>query len=86
MDEDSARFWIIPIICFFAVGIFLVVAADVRANTPERFIPEPVIIPKQDTGLSPYVEHCKPGGFAPDKLIQNDTHKFNHDICVWIKK
>jgi hypothetical protein len=40
----------------------------------------------QSTGLSPYVEFCKPGGFAPVKKIGNSTHLFNHDTCVWDKK
>ena len=37
----------------------------------------------QSSGLSPYVEFCTPGGFAPVKKIENNTHSFNHDTCVW---
>ena len=37
----------------------------------------------QSTGSSPYVEFCTPGGFAPVKKIENSTHSFNHDTCVW---
>jgi len=37
----------------------------------------------QSSGLSPYVEFCTPGGFAPVKKIENGTHSFNHDTCVW---
>jgi hypothetical protein len=37
----------------------------------------------QSSGLSPYVEFCTPGGFAPIKKIENSTHSFNHDTCVW---
>lgn len=42
-------------------------------------------VPKesQSSGLSPYVEFCTPGGFAPVKKIENSTHSFNHDTCVW---
>jgi len=83
MDENSSRFWVIPIICFVSVTMILIWSADVRMNTEERFIPEPVIIPKQVSSLSPYVEFCTPGGFAPEKLIQNNTHKFDHDVCLW---
>lgn len=37
----------------------------------------------QSTGMSPYVEFCTPGGFAPVKKIENSTHSFDHDTCVW---
>lgn len=37
----------------------------------------------QSSGLSPYVEFCTPGGFAPVKKIENSTHSFNHDTCLW---
>jgi len=37
----------------------------------------------QSSGLSPYVEFCTPGGFAPIKKIGNSTHSFNHDTCIW---
>ena len=37
----------------------------------------------QSSGLSPYVEFCAPGGFAPIKKIGNSTHSFNHDTCIW---
>ncbi len=37
----------------------------------------------QSTGLNPYVEFCNPGGFAPVKKIENSTHLFNHDTCIW---
>ena len=35
------------------------------------------------SNLSPYVEFCTPGGFAPVKIIGNSTHLFNHDTCIW---
>ena len=44
------------------------------------------LIKKEDSGLSPYVEFCTPGGFSPDKLIDNSTHIFNHDTCLWVTK
>ena len=37
----------------------------------------------QSSGLNPYVEFCNPGGFAPVKKIENSTHSFNHDTCIW---
>lgn len=37
----------------------------------------------KSSGGNPYVEFCIPGGFAPDKKIDNSTHSFNHDTCVW---
>jgi hypothetical protein len=40
----------------------------------------------QSSGLNPYVESCNPGGYAPDKKIENNTHSFNHDTCVWDMK
>ncbi|KKK61207.1 hypothetical protein LCGC14_3016660, partial [marine sediment metagenome] len=44
-------------------------------------------VEKVSTGLSPFVEFCstKPldPPFWPDKLIQNATHTFNHEFCVW---
>ncbi len=42
-------------------------------------------VPKESQGsdLNPYVEFCTPGGFAPDKKIENSTHSFNHDTCTW---
>ena len=81
------RFWIIPIVAFVVVGMMLIIAADGRANTPERFILPPMIIIKNSSGISPYVEFCNPNDdFAPDKLIQNSTHKFNHVICEWKEK
>lgn len=81
------NFWIIPIIALIAVGLMLIIAADGRANTPERYIEPEVIIPKKVSDKNPYVEFCNPNDdFAPDKLIQNDTHKFNHVICQWDEK
>ena len=88
MDEES-RYWVIPIIAFISVGLLLVVSVNERMNTPERYIEPEVIVEKKtiSTGLSPYVEFCNPNDdFAPDKLIQNDTHKFDHVICQWGKK
>ena len=42
-------------------------------------------VPKESksSDQSPYVEFCTPGGFAPVKKIENDTHSFNHDACIW---
>lgn len=40
-------------------------------------------VPQESSDLSPYVEFCTPGGFAPVKKIDNSTHSFNHDTCVW---
>ena len=40
----------------------------------------------KSSGLSPYVEFCTPGGFAPIKKIENSTHLFNHDTCIWDSK
>lgn len=40
----------------------------------------------QSSGLSPYVEFCNPGGYAPDKKIENNTHSFNHETCIWDTK
>ncbi len=87
MDEDT-RFWVIPVICFISVGFLLVIAADERMNTPERYIEPEVIVEKKssDSGLNPYVEYCIPDGFAPDKKIDNSTHSFNHDTCIWDTK
>lgn len=81
------KFWLIPIMAFVVVGMVLVIAADGRANTPERYIEPPVIIPKKVSNQNPYVEFCSTEPlnppFWPDKLIQNDTHKFNHEFCIW---
>ena len=87
MDEDT-RFWVIPIICFISVGLFLVIAADARMGTPERYVEPEVVVEKKSTSsdLDPYVEYCIPGGFAPDKKIDNSTHSFNHDTCIWDMK
>ncbi len=38
------------------------------------------------SGLNPYVEFCNPGGFAPDKKIENATHSFDHHTCLWDSK
>lgn len=85
MDEES-RYWVIPIIAFIAAGMFLGIAVNMRMNIPERYI-EPEVIVKDTaaspTGLNPYVEFCNPGGFAPVKIIENSTHSFNHDTCIW---
>jgi hypothetical protein len=40
----------------------------------------------QSLGLDPYVEFCNPGGYAPDKKIENNTHSFNHVTCIWDMK
>jgi hypothetical protein len=40
--------------------------------------------PNNDSGLNPYVEFCNPNDeFSPVKLIQNSTHKFDHETCIW---
>ena len=78
MDEES-RYWIIPIIAFISTGLFLVIAADARMNTPERYIEPEVIAEKtSSSGLNP--------PFWPDKDISNSTHTFNHEFCVWDMK
>ena len=121
MDEESLRFWIIPIMCMVAVmGIFLV-TLEYKINTVfpnaelerleiqkmsceeivakdsanDYWTPETSAMgrekaagcskPKESesSGKNPFVEFCTPGGFAPDKLIENSTHSFNHDTCVW---
>lgn len=39
---------------------------------------------KVESIRNPYVAFCNPNDdFAPVKLIQNSTHKFNHVICEW---
>ena len=88
MDENSRNYWAIPIIAFISVGLLLVIAVNERVNTPERYIEPEVIVEKKaaSTGLSPYVEFCTPGGFAPVKKIDNATHSFNHDTCIWSLK
>lgn len=87
MDEDSRNYWVIPICALVAVGMMLIIASDVRANTSERYIEPEVIIPKKISDQNPYVEFCDTTPlnppFWPDKLIQNSTHKFNHEFCVW---
>lgn len=81
------NYWVIPIIAFVIVGLVLVIAVNERINTPERYIEPPVIIPKKISNQSPYVEFCSTDPldppFWPDKLIQNSTHKFNHEFCQW---
>ena len=68
-----------------SVGLFLVVSVNERMTLPERYIEPEVIVEKKvvSTGLNPYVEFCNPGGFAPVKKIDNATHSFNHDTCIW---
>ena len=124
MDEESLRFWIIPIVCIVAVlGIFSV-SLEYKVNTVfpnaelermeiknmscdeitakdsanDYWTSENSQIGKakatscakpqesQSSGLNPFVEFCNPGGFAPDKKIENNTHSFNHDTCVWDPK
>ena len=90
MDEES-RYCIIPIIAFISAGLFLVIAADARMNTPERYIEPEVIVEKTSpSGLNPYVEYCSTAPlnppFWPDKDISNSTHTFNHEFCVWDMK
>ena len=121
MEEESLRFWIIPMVCFVVVAMILVVTLDYRFNVmypnaaiereqlktitcEEIFekqktgkywssdnarigaekalacLPPPV---EKSSGGNPYVEFCTPGGFAPNKIIENSTHSFNHDTCVW---
>ncbi len=88
MDEESRNYWAIPIIALISVGLMLGITVNERMDTPERYIEPEVIVEKKaaDTGLSPYVEFCTPGGFAPVKNIGNDTHSFNHDTCIWDMK
>lgn len=121
MDEESLRFWIIPIISLISIIFIFSFAVDYKINTvfpnaeierqemksmecPELLVKdsfndywnaengkmgrEKVAICKElmkteSSGLSPYVEFCTPGGFAPIKKIDNATHLFNHDTCVW---
>lgn len=88
MINESNNFWIIPICAFIAVGLMVVFAADVRGNLPERYIEPPLPpVKKVSSGLSPYVEFCSTDPldppFWPDKLIDNSTHIFNHEFCVW---
>ena len=85
MIDDSRNYWVIPIIALVLAGLVLVIAVNERINTPERYIEPEVIVEKKaaSTGLSPYVEFCTPGGFAPVKKIDNATHSFNHDTCIW---
>ncbi len=44
----------------------------------------------KDNSGNPYVKFCSTAPldppFWPDKLIQNSTHKFNHEFCVWEKR
>ena len=83
-DEDSALYWVIPIIALLTVAVMVVVAVDVRASLPEREIPIPLPIFKIVSLGNPYILHCDPTTeFAPDKLIRNSTHTFNHVICEW---
>lgn len=84
LSDDNIRYWVIPVLCFFAVGLFVIMAGDVRANTPEREIPI-IIINKTVSAGNPYILHCDPSTeFAPVwKIIQNSTHKFDHVLCQW---
>ena len=121
MEEESLRFWIIPIICLVSTVLILSFAADYKINTvfPNAIIEKEELKdmpcseillkdaandywskenakigkakaagctpPKesQSSELSPYVEFCTPGGFTPIKKIDNNTHSFNHDTCIW---
>ncbi|MCE2506775.1 MAG: hypothetical protein J4F36_10005 [Nitrosopumilaceae archaeon] len=121
MEEESLRFWLIPMVCFVAVFIIFAASLDYRYNVmyPNAAIEKeelktitcPEILEKQKTGKywssenarvgaekalactpapvekstgdNPYVVFCTPGGFAPNKIIENVTHSFNHDTCVW---
>ena len=121
MDEESLRFWIIPIVCFVGAMIMFSITLEYKINTilpnaelerqemQEMLCPEILqkdasnsywtpqnskigrekaascSVPQEgeSSGLSPYVEFCTPGGFAPNKKIENSTHLFNHDACVW---
>ncbi|WP_016939260.1 MULTISPECIES: hypothetical protein [Nitrosopumilus] len=124
MEENSLRYWIIPIICIVVVMGVFVVTMEYKINTvfpnaaaeleeikkmscPEiiakdsankYWTPKNSAIGKakaiscsvpeetKSSGLSPYVEFCNPGGFAPNKIIENSTHSFNHDTCTWNSK
>lgn len=79
------NFWIIPILAFALVIPLNIIGADVRANTPEReIIPEMPPPPKKVSDKNPYIEYCDPTTeFYPIKLIENKTHAFNHQFCVW---
>jgi hypothetical protein len=54
--------------------------AGIGAEKALACLPPPV---EESSGVNPYVEFCTPGGFAPNKIIENGTHSFNHDACVW---
>ena len=124
MEEDSLRFWIIPILCLIGTMAIFSITMEYKINTilpnaelerqemkemscPEilqkdaasdYWTPENSKIGKakavscsvpqetQSSGLNPYVEFCTPGGFAPVKIIENSTHSFNHDTCIWDSK
>ena len=55
--------------------------AKIGADKALACLPPPT--EEKTAGGNPYVEFCIPGGFAPDKIIENSTHSFNHDTCVW---
>jgi len=87
VNEDSFNYWIIPICGLVVVVMMLIITVDARANTPERYIEPEVIILKKISDNNPYVEFCDPDtDFYPEKLIQNTTHKFDHQYCIWNQK
>ena len=121
MNEDSLRFWIIPIISLITIAFIFSFTVDYKINVvlpnaeierndmknmlcPEILIKDSFnnywspenskmgrsmsevckeLMKPESSGLSPYVEFCVVGGFAPIKIIKNNTHSFNHDTCVW---
>jgi hypothetical protein len=124
VDEDSRKYWIVPLIAL-AIGCMMGAGAiEYKLNTvlpaaiaekdelrdmsckelktknsqgrywtPENGKYGRTLVDacppekKVSSGLSPYVEFCDTTPlnppFWPDKLIQNDTHTFNHEFCVW---
>jgi len=87
MNENSFNYWITPICAIVIVVMMLIIVVDARANTTERYIEPKVIIPKTISDKNPYVEFCNSDtDFYPEKLIQNDTHKFDHQYCIWNPK
>lgn len=55
---------------------------NARIGTEKALACLPPLVEKSSGG-NPYVEFCTPGGFAPNKIIDNSTHSFNRDTCVW---
>ena len=58
----------------------VLITQGIGAEKALACLPPPV---EKSSGGNPYVEFCTPGGFAPNKIIENSTHSFKHDTCVW---